>query len=825
MKTRPPRKVTIKIVLGYLSMAFLVLTLGVFIRAELKSYLSIDNSTNQDRLLLSTNELLTAIYQAEHLSKMAMNNKSPDRFKRYAAKVDTLTKQIDTLKPLVRTAQQRKMFDSVQVLLSKKFENTQRLRQLQLQNNTTRAMDTLLEAFDQVELSMGRIIPDKLVPNFSELPLKTQNTIKAYTSLLNQNIPDNGTTQTANKKIDSVLVALRDILKHAKETQLESRRSLVQRELSIARMDLEISLQLQQLVAIIEQEIYKDTRALNEHRRAVLKRSAKWIGLLGLSSLCIVIVFTFLISRDFWKVQQYRKQLEEEKAYSESLLNSREQLITTVSHDLRTPLNTIMGYTELCLQTNTATVLKQHLGQIRVASDYVASLVNDLLDFTKLEAGQIKINKKPFVLTELIRLIAVEHQKNYANKPIDLLLDIHRDLDNPIVQDPLRTKQILNNLISNAFKFTEKGFVKISARPCFENKKKPLLKIEVRDSGIGIKKEEQERIFQEFVQSNEKVAKKNSGYGLGLAISRRLAMLLKGNLGIESEKGIGSCFTLTLPLQFAKENGTVLKKPLDEDLQGTNLLVFDDDPAYLELLTKSCSLLGVAVIALQDFEMLHPDKAYSYDAILTDIQMPGITGFQVLEALQQGGYSHYTSQPVIAMTGQRDIALPEYLKAGFSSVLRKPFSIEELTRVLETLLVRPSTVPRNNTIKTLPKTPNDECLFDLAVFSAFLGHEKEEVSQILKAFIKQSQINIAQIERYTTSGTIDKISFIAHRMLPMFYHLKAVRIIPILEELEHLDQNTKMKTIRAKKELLAEEFKRLEKELLKEGTKHPYYTD
>ncbi|MEM8506978.1 MAG: ATP-binding protein [Bacteroidota bacterium] len=815
MKTKPPKKVTIKIVLGYLSMAFLVLALGVFIRAELKSYLSIDNSTNQDKLLLATNELLTAIYEAEHLSKMALNRRVYGGLKRYAAKVDTLTKQIDTLKPLVSTAQQRKMFDSIQVLLSKKFENTQRLRQLQLQNDTPSAIDSLQLAFNNVELSMGRIVPEQLVPNFNELSVTTQKTIKEYTSLLNQNIPDNSTVQTANQKIDSALVALRDILQHAKARQLEKRRSLLQRELRIARTDLEISQQLQQLVSAIEQEIYKDTRALNEHRRAVLKRTAKWLGVLGLSSLCVVILFTFLISRDFWKVQQYRKRLELEKGYSESLLKSREQLITTVSHDLRTPLNTIMGYTELCLQTTTGTALKQHLGNIRTASAYVASLVNDLLDFTKLEAGQVKINKKPFVLTELIRLTASEHQKKYHNKPIDLLLDVHHDLDTPILQDPLRVKQVLHNLIGNAFKFTKKGFVKIYARPCFENKKQPLLKIEVHDSGIGIKKEEQERIFQEFVQSDEKVAKKHSGYGLGLAISRRLALLLNGNLYVDSEKGLGSCFTLILPLQFTQENTAIRKRPINHHLSGITLLIIDDDPAYLDLLTKSCSLRGITVIALQDFETLHPDKVYTYDAILTDIQMPISDGFQVLKALQQGNYSHYTHQPVIAMTGQPNISLTEYRELGFSSVLRKPFSIEELMDVLKKQLAGSPNFSTNSNAQVLSKKPNDSCLFDLSAFCAFLGYEKDEVDQVLKAFIKETKINIAQIDSYIASEAIDRISFTAHRMLPMFYHLKAMRVIPILEELEHLDQSITIKAICAKKELLEEEFKRIEKELLK----------
>ncbi len=825
MKNRPQKKITLKIVIGYLSMALLVLIIGVFIKTELKSYLSMDRATENDKILLSVNEFLAAIYQGEQLSKMALSDQTRRSFRAYAAKVDTLTTQIDKLKPLVKTVAQRKMFDSVQVLLHKKLENTRLLHQLQIQNEKNTSIDSVMEEFNRVELSLGRIIPEKLVTNFDELSIKTQNTIKEYASLLNQNIPENNKTQRTNQKIDSVIVALREILKQAKETQLESKRSLLQREIRIARNDLKLSGQLQQLVSTIEQEVYKDTQESNQQRQALLQRSAKWIGLLALISLGIVVLFTFLISRDFWKVQRYRKALEQEKQYSESLLKSREQLITTVSHDLRTPLNTIMGYTELCKQAASGAVQSQHLAHISAASDYVASLVNDLLDFSRLEAGQIKINKKPFVLAELIKLTAAEHQKKYSSKPIELAIEIHRDLATPIFGDPLRIKQVLNNLISNAFKFTERGFVKVAAIPCSENKKKPLLEIKVSDSGIGIKKEEQERIFQEFVQSAEETEKKYIGYGLGLAISRRLATLLNGDLLIESEEGLGSHFTLVLPLEFAKEKWSLPKKTTATRLQGTTILIFDDDPAHLELLTVFCRRLSIQVIALQHFEALHPHDTFTYDVVLTDIQMPKKDGFQVLKALQKGSYAHYTSQPIIAMTGRQDISKAVYLKAGFSSVLRKPFSFEELILVLEQALMHPHNTAHKVALKASTKIPSNECLFDLSYFSSFLGDEQEGVGHVLKTFLKETSINIQRINTYIVSGAIDKVSFTAHRMLPMFYHLKAVRLIPILEELEHLEQGITMEELQIKAESLEQEFKLMEKAVVKVLAKHPYCID
>ncbi len=810
--------------MGYLSMALLVLTLGMFIKVELKAYLSLDTSTENDKILLSTNELLTGINEGEHLSKLALNERSKLSLKAYAAKVDTLNAQIDQLKPMVETRAQGKMLDSVQLLLNKKIENVRLLRQLQIQIEKNTSIDTLLEKFNRVELSLGRIIPEKLVPDFDSLSTKTQNTIREYTSLLNQNIPDDGNTQTANKKMDSVIVALREILKQAKETQLESKRALLQRELKIARTGLELSQKLQQLVSTIEQEIYINTQEIHRQRLTVLKRSAQWIALLVFTSLGVVVLFTFLISRDFWKVQQYRKQLEKEKQYSESLLKSREQLITTVSHDLRTPLNTIMGYTELCKQDATHPLQKQHLKRISFASGYVISLVNDLLDFSKLEAGQIKINKKSFLLPELIKLTATENQKKYANKPINLVIEVHPDLSRPIFADPLRIKQILNNLISNAFKFTQKGFVKIHAIPCLDNGKRPFLKIEVSDSGIGINKKEHERIFEEFVQSGVEPEKKYTGYGLGLAISRRIATHLNGTLGIESEEGLGSSFSLMLPLEFAKEKLLSPQKPTSP-LQKATLLVFDDDPTHLELLNAFCSRLGLQVIGLSCFKALGPHETFSYDVVLTDIQMPENNGFQVLQMLQTGNYTHYTGQPIIAMTGRQDISKKAYLKAGFSSVLRKPFTLGELTYALEKVVVSPLAISSKTTLLPKPKRTGTESTFDVSYFLAFLGNEKKEITEVLTSFLKESRINIQYIKECMASGAIEKISFAAHRMLPMFYHLRAMPIISVLKELEYLDQKTKRVELQKSVATLEQEFKHMEKELMEVLTKHPYCTD
>src|SRR5690606_1288317 len=172
----------------------------------------------------------------------------------------------------------------------------------------------------------------------------------------------------------------------------------------------------------------------------------------------IVGLFTFLITRDYWKVQLYRQQLEKEKKFSESLLKSREQLISTVSHDLRTPLNTITGYSELMETTGLTDKQESYLKNVKSASHYVDNLVNDLLDFSRLEAGKIKIEKSPFILADLITETVENIREQYSRKKIVLQLDMDGRLHGPVLGDAFRVRQILSNLIGNAYKFTEEGF-------------------------------------------------------------------------------------------------------------------------------------------------------------------------------------------------------------------------------------------------------------------------------------------------------------------------------------------------------------------------------
>lgn len=343
------------------------------------------------------------------------------------------------------------------------------------------------------------------------------------------------------------------MIRKAKLADSRSQRSLAQKETEMGRNDLELSQQLQNIINAFEQEVITSSYNNNLKKRQTLRKTTRIAGFAALLGFVIVAIFSFLITRDYWKVQTYRAKLEREKKYSESLLRSREQLISTVSHDLRTPLNTIGGYSELLESTELSAKQQGYVKNVKSASEYVGNLVNDLLDFSKLEAGKLNIEKVPFVPANLIQETAENLQALHKNKGLRLVLNIDPALKKTVLGDPFRIRQILTNLLGNAFKFTEEGHIKVEAKVDRARGKELSANISVSDTGIGIAKNKQHLIFKEFTQAEKDTEKKFGGYGLGLTISKKLAELLKGTLLLESEVGKGSTFTLQLPLTLTNK--------------------------------------------------------------------------------------------------------------------------------------------------------------------------------------------------------------------------------------------------------------------------------
>ncbi|WP_228236351.1 hybrid sensor histidine kinase/response regulator [Allomuricauda sp. M10] len=779
MYPRSKKRFTLKIIFSYAVLGILALLAAYFIYDEFKSYTATQSKGDDNLKLLRTNELLTNLYEAENLSKLALQSKQPKDLKAYAQKVDSITVLIDSLKPLARTnvGDQVAKLDSVQKLLQQKVYNSAELRRLKVKNENNASFDSVLEAFHKMEVEMGRITPETFAPNFEQLSPETQQSIREYVAFLNKNIPNSNAASNANN-IDSILEVSKSILNKAKTQTAAMERSMLQKELQIYRTDLELSQKMRSVLSDFEREMVQNAFMDNITQKQALKRSTRLAGGAVILGLLIVILFTFLISKDYWKGQRYQEQLEKAKKYSELLLKSREQLIFTVSHDLRTPLNTINGYSELMEHSGLNNKQLTYLKNVKSASGYVNNLVNDLLDFSKLEAGKVQLEKVPFVLAPLIHETAGHFDETNTKKNLELILQISEELSKPIISDPFRIRQILTNLIGNAYKFTEKGFIKVVAA-VQEKKDGPWIQIQVIDTGIGIEKEKQELIFQEFTQAGDKNEHKHSGYGLGLTISKKLTELLGGTLSLSSEVNKGSTFTLEVPVQFS-EHSILDKGPDKEHTRElpVSVLVIDDDENMLGLIAEICKANQIMVRTVSNFKQLESSEIFGFNKVLTDIQMPKMDGFAVLGTLKAMGFEN----PVIAMTGQSISKKSTFISAGFTDVIQKPFSAHMLLSVLG---------KTNDHLEESPLVLKiDSTLFSITQIAEFLDGPKA-IQEVLQVFLENNRLNLDLL--FTSIGNSDfkELRAVAHKMLPMFRQLEVQDSIPILEQLENLDEHEK----------------------------------
>ncbi|MGS0525367.1 sensor histidine kinase [Zobellia nedashkovskayae] len=456
-------KFTLKIVTSYLILALLATSVGYFVYTEIQTYISTEASDVNDEKLLRTSSLMTNLYEAESLSKLALQSNEKVNFDGYALKIDSIQVEIDTLKQLMLGEEQKSLLDSLQILLGQKVNNNNELRSLKVKNNSAHSLDQALKEFEKIEESFGKFSAENLFTNFDQLSPKVQKSLREYAVLISKNVPESDNSIKNSAYVDSILNVSKSILRKAKLADYRSQRSLAQKEIEVNRNDLELSRQLQNIIAAFEKEIISSSYNTSIVKRETLKRTTRIAGIAALIGFLIVGIFSFLITKDYWKVQTYRVRLEKEKKFSESILKSREQLISTVSHDLRTPLNTISGYSELLESTELSKKQSGYIKNVKSASEYVGNLVNDLLDFSKLEAGKLKIEKVPFIPAHLIQETAENLQAIHANKGLKLILEIAPQLQQTVLGDPFRIRQIITNLMGNAFKFTENGSIKITA--------------------------------------------------------------------------------------------------------------------------------------------------------------------------------------------------------------------------------------------------------------------------------------------------------------------------------------------------------------------------
>lgn len=529
---------------------------------------------------------------------------------------------------------------------------------------------------------------------------------------------------------------------HSLNEQLVSRRQQINNYTDSLRVqNRELNRKLYALIQYLDEQSQKAFLSKESHVKESYERSVVIVTGLIVSAIILLIISYLIIQRDIREKEKNRKRLEDTIRQNISLLEMRKNIILTISHDIRAPLNVIGGSAELAMDTRDKKRRNNHLNNIKIVCRHITHLLNNLLDVYRLNEAKETRNDVPFNLDDLLGRTVSGFSHIVNNKGI--LFD--HQFDNTGVRllgDMDRIAQIIDNLLTNAVKFTESGTINFNARYGDGH-----LYLEVKDTGIGMNEIMLSRIFHPFERlASEKNA---DGFGLGLPITKGLVDLLGGTITVSSKAGSGSTFRVTLPLPTTDrliEDENVISPHSDNLPQ--NILVIDDDPMLLNIVKEMLERNGVnCKTCATAKEVVKAMRNQDYDLLLSDIQMPGTNGFDLLALLRNSNIGNSCTIPVIAMTARGDRDKEAFLNAGFTDCIYKPFSSSELLSL----------------ISAIKKQQADEK--QGIDFSTMLSEVSDGIT-LLRSFVAQSEKDREEFENAMKNNDRIKMREAAHRMQP-----------------------------------------------------------
>lgn len=524
------------------------------------------------------------------------------------------------------------------------------------------------------------------------------------------------------------------------------------------------------------------------------------------------------------KLEQLNAELEQRvKARTEALesaltlaneaSHAKAEFLAVMSHEVRTPLNGVIGYAELLKLKQLDGDTQSTVRQLNASAKMLLSLLNDILDFSKLDANKLELEQQPIQIASFIRSLIDAHQAKADKKQLQLNLN-DEGCDDYYLGDPLRLGQIINNLIDNAIKFTASGAVCVNVTQ-LERDGQSWVRFAVSDNGVGISKDKLTSIFTPFAQADTAVTRKFGGTGLGLTICARLVQLMQGKYGVDSQPGEGSCFWFEIPMHryasMAEESGSSEAHQAEWSLEGKRILLVEDNEVNQAVASGMLENLGCEVdIAPGGQQAVTLCRQQAYDLVLMDYHMPEMDGLEATAQIRLAESDNKNQlTPIIALTADvQNHVQTKFRHAGANDLLVKPFTFKRLTE----LLVEWLNTPRDEVLPA--QHSNDEDVIDDAVFEDIETMSGEQaqglIRNIVDLYLQKSPALLEAIQQGMQQGDTEKLFKAAHALKSSSANVGAVRVSAIARELERMARENMLEQAKMELNSLVDSYRQAE---------------
>lgn len=751
------------------------------------------------------NSIITEIYGEETDIRTYVLTNDPVYLEKYTAKQKKINTALRSLDRLTSTnPDQHKKVEQISKLLKSKREIVDELINLRQNENTDRFYD---EALKQISTAGKSVRKSKAIAKTTTVTTSERDTLVSHKSsekgILGKiksffvgsnevdSIPTKVKVVTQHDTIpytpfvtDSIMNGLVDILNTIKLEQREYRVNLSEKELELLDRDRDIMERIRSVIGLLEkQELSSSLRQSMEVQELVGKSIIKVLAL-GAITFMLLIFLLAIIFRDISRSNQSSMQLFEAKQYAERLLKVKEQFLANMSHEIRTPLSAIIGITRQLNKTDLLDKQKDYVSTLSSSADHLLSVINDILDYSKLESGQLKLENTRFEPYQVINDVVLFFTPKVTEKNLNILANIDPSTPAELWGDTFRLRQIMMNLLSNAIKFTETGSIIVSASVIKQTDEFAKLLLTVADTGVGISEEQHALIFEEFTQADSGVARKYGGTGLGLTIVKKLTELQGGEVTLISSPNEGTTVKVLIPYRLKGNPGIIKPTLVDYTIpENTRILIIDDDEVNRLIVVEMAKSIGLIVDSISNAEKIEEIlDQFHYKAILTDIQMPGISGYDVVKIVEKLD----VGVPVIAITANSMIDNPEHFTSlGFSGYLIKPFIEDDLFNALAPLVGVEKRI--RDKVITPKSIKNTSSQVDLTDIFRFAGGDTMSVKLILSSFLDNTYKNTDDLNKLIKDKELAKASEVAHKMKSAFNQFKIYHIASLLQKIEMLD--------------------------------------